>query len=200
MLQPNFRGSACYGDQWLQQNGFQGWRTSIGDITAGARWLAAEGIGDAARMAIVGWSYGGYAALQAAATEPGLFRAVAAIAPVTDLHQLKNDFRQYSHSRNVAEFVGDGPHVADGSPLRRAGDIRAPVLLFHGDRDLNVMIGHSQRMHEALQAAGRRSDFVRFEGLEHDLADSGARAQMLERIGTLLARELGGAPQVAASR
>src|SRR5205085_1564908 len=36
VLQPNYRGSAGYGDQWLQQNGFRSWRTSIGDITAGA--------------------------------------------------------------------------------------------------------------------------------------------------------------------
>jgi len=63
VLQPNFRGSAGYGDAWLQQNGFQGWRTSIGDISAGARWLASQGIADSHRMAIVGWSYGGYAAL-----------------------------------------------------------------------------------------------------------------------------------------
>jgi dipeptidyl aminopeptidase/acylaminoacyl peptidase len=35
VLQPNFRGSSGYGDQWLQQNGYRGWRTSVGDITAG---------------------------------------------------------------------------------------------------------------------------------------------------------------------
>ena len=91
VLQANYRGSAGYGDQWLQRNGFQSWRTSIGDIDAGARWLAAQGIADPARMAILGWSYGGYAALQAGATEPGLYKAIVAIAPVTDLQQVKDD-------------------------------------------------------------------------------------------------------------
>ena len=80
VLQPNYRGSAGYGDAWLQRNGFQGWRTSIGDVTDGARWLVAQGIADADRLAIVGWSYGGYAALQAGVTEPGLFKALVAIA------------------------------------------------------------------------------------------------------------------------
>ncbi|HYI64183.1 MAG TPA: alpha/beta fold hydrolase [Allosphingosinicella sp.] len=189
VLQPNYRGSAGYGDAWLQRNGFQSWRISIGDITAGARWLAAQGA-DANRMAIVGWSYGGYAALQSAVVEPGLFKAVVAIAPVTDLHQQKLDARRYSDSRNVTEYIGEGPHIVEGSPLRHAAAIRAPVLLFHGDRDLNVNVIHSRRMDSALRGAGRSSELTIFPGLEHDLADSQARIRMLGRIGTFLQTNL----------
>jgi dipeptidyl aminopeptidase/acylaminoacyl peptidase len=190
VLQANYRGSAGYGDQWLQRNGFQSWRTSIGDIDAGARWLAAQGIGDPARMAILGWSYGGYAALQAGATEPGLYKAIVAIAPVTDLQQAKDDFRNYTSARNVVEYIGSGPHITQGSPLRNVAAITAPVLLFHGDRDLNVPVVHSRRMNDALRNAGKRSELTIFPGLEHDLADSSARQRMLERIGAFLAAEL----------
>jgi dipeptidyl aminopeptidase/acylaminoacyl peptidase len=193
VLQPNYRGSSGYGDQWLQQNGFRGWRTSIGDITAGARWLAAQGIGDGGRMAILGWSYGGYAALQAGVTEPALFRAIVAIAPVTDLQQAKNDFNEYTNARNQAEYIGSGPHITEGSPLRNIAALRAPVLLFHGDKDLNVPVIHSQHMDSALRGASKPSELVVFPGLEHDLADSGARVQMLQRIGTFLQTNL--APQ-----
>jgi dienelactone hydrolase len=196
VLQPNYRGSAGYGDQWLQQNGFRSWRTSIGDINAGARWLAAEGIGDPRRMAIVGWSYGGYAALQAAVTEPSLFRAVVAIAPVTDLQQAKDDFHNYSISRNVIEYIGSGPHIREGSPLQNVEAITAPVLLFHGDRDLNVPVIHSQRMDRALRGANKPSELVTFAGLEHDLDDSDVRVQMLRRIGAFLETNL--APRPAA--
>jgi dienelactone hydrolase len=190
VLQPNYRGSAGYGQQWLQRNGFRSWRTSIGDITAGARWLAAQGTADPARMAILGWSYGGYAALQAGATEPGLFKAIVAIAPVTDLQQAKDDFRNYTSAANIAEYIGDGPHIAEGSPLRNAAAIQAPVLLFHGDRDLNVNVIHSRRMNDALRGAGKRSELMIFPGLEHDLADSAVRTQMLQRTGAFLAAEL----------
>jgi len=190
VLQPNYRGSDGYGDRWLQQNGYRSWRTSIGDINAGARWLAGQGIADPNRMAILGWSYGGYAALQSGATEPGLYKAIVAIAPVTDLQQVKDDALQFRDARNVADYIGTGPHVVEGSPLRNVGSITAPVLLFHGDRDLNVNAIHSRRMDEALRAAGKRSELIAFPGLEHDLADSSARARMLERIGAFLATSL----------
>lgn len=191
VLQPNFRGSGGFGDAWLRQNGFRGWRTSIGDITAGARWLAAQGIADPNRMAIVGWSYGGYAALQAGATEPGLFKAIVAVAPVTDLQQLKTDAQAYINATNVEEFVGSGPHIAEGSPVRNAARISAPVLLFHGDHDLNVNVIHSRRMDDALRGAGRSSELTVFSGLEHDLDDSEVRVRMLRRIGAYLAEKLG---------
>jgi dipeptidyl aminopeptidase/acylaminoacyl peptidase len=194
VLQPNYRGSAGFGDAWLQRNGFQSWRTSIGDINAGARWLAAQGIGDPRRMAILGWSYGGYAALQAGATDPGLFRALVAIAPVTDLQQAKDDFRGYTNARNQADYIGSGPHIREGSPLRNVSAISAPVLLFHGDRDLNVPIVHSRRMDAALRGAGKQSELVAFPNLEHDLADSTARTQMLQRIGTFLQANLAPRP------
>lgn len=192
VLQPNFRGSAGYGAAWLQQNGFRSWRTSIGDITAGARWLASQGVADPRRMAILGWSYGGYAALQSGVTEPGLFRAIVAIAPVTDLQEWKDERRWFSTGRNLREYVGDGPHIAEGSPARHASRIAAPVLLFHGDRDLNVLVGHSRRMHDALRDAGKQSELTVFPGLEHDLADGDARRRMLERIGAFLRANTGG--------
>jgi dipeptidyl aminopeptidase/acylaminoacyl peptidase len=190
VLQANYRGSSGYGDKWLQQNGYRSWRISIGDVTAGARWLASQGIADPNRVAILGWSYGGYAALQAAATEPALFKAVVAIAPVTDLQQLKDDHRNYTSASNAAEYIGTGPHVAEGSPLRHVDAITAPVLLFHGDRDLNVNVVHSRRMDDALRGAGKHSELIVFPGLEHDLADSQARIRMLTRIGAFLAAAL----------
>ncbi|HEY5711195.1 MAG TPA: alpha/beta fold hydrolase [Allosphingosinicella sp.] len=191
VLQPNYRGSAGFGDQWLQQNGYRSWRTSIGDIAAGARWMAAQGTADANRMAILGWSYGGYAALQAGATEPSLFKAIVAIAPVTDLQQAKDDAEVYSNARNVSEYIGSGPHIVEGSPIRQVRSFTAPVLLFHGDRDINVPVIHSQTMDQALRDAGKRSELVRFAGLEHDLADTNVRVQMLDRIGAFLQANLG---------
>lgn len=191
VIQPNYRGSDGYGDAWLAQNGFKGWKTSIGDVTASARYLVSQGIADPQRLAIVGWSYGGYAALQSAAMEPDLYKAVVAIAPVTDLAMTKKEAEGFSNRDIVQQFVGDGPHITEGSPLQIANRIKAPVLLAHGDMDANVGVRQSDRMLEALKANGTQAELLRFAGLDHQLDDSQARIQLLTSMGQLLQRTIG---------
>ncbi len=190
VIQPNYRGSAGYGDDWLQENGFKGWRTSIGDVTDAGRWLAAQGIADPDKLAIVGWSYGGYAGLQSGVTEPDLFKAIVAIAPVTDLALVKQKARNYTNARNVADFIGSGPHITEASPLQNVEKIKTPVLMFHGDMDINVGVQQSRRMDARLRSAGKASELVVYEGLEHSLVDSNARALMLDRIARFLKAHL----------
>ncbi|MFU8821820.1 MAG: alpha/beta hydrolase family protein [Gammaproteobacteria bacterium] len=198
VLQPNYRGSAGFGDAWLQENGFKSWRTSIGDVVEAARWMIAEGLADPERIAIVGWSYGGYAALQSGVIEPALFKALVAIAPVTDLDMLKNEARDYTNARIVAEEIGSGRHILEGSPLQNVERVAAPVLMFHGDMDLNVGVEQSRIMDARLRAAGKASELVIFEGLEHSLTDSSARAHMLDRIAVFLQVNLGSPADPAA--
>lgn len=188
VLQPNFRGSAGYGDEWYLRNGFQSWRTSIGDVVDGGRWLNnAQGV-DARRLSIVGWSYGGYAALQSSVLAPDLFRSVVAIAPVTDLVQLRQETADQSNGRLNRDFIGTGPHLREGSPAQNAGTITVPVLMFHGTEDQNVDIEQARTMRRALVTAGRQSELVEYPGLAHNLGDSEARTDMLRRIAAFLPR------------
>jgi dienelactone hydrolase len=191
VLQPNYRGSAGYGDAWYQRNGFQSWRVAIGDVADAGRWLVSEGIADPARLAILGWSYGGYAALQANVLDPDLFKAAVAIAPVTDLATLRQDSKYWASSRIVRDFVGSGPHVREGSPAQNAARIKAPVLLFHGDMDRNVGIRQSRLMKDRLADAGVRSELIVYDDLDHGLDDSQARADMLRRADAFLRDALG---------
>ena len=191
VIQPNFRGSAGYGEQWEGANGFRDWEKAIGDISASARFLVDQGIADPRRLAIVGWSYGGYAALQSAAVQPDLYRAAVAIAPVTDLSLLKRQAEGFTSRRIVQEFIGSGTHLVHGSPARRASSIKAPVLMVHGDLDANVGIEHSEKMLAALKESGRSAELMRFKGLDHQLDDSNARTQMLTRIGQFLESAIG---------
>lgn len=186
VIQPNYRGSSGYGDAWFQQNGFQSWRTAIGDVADAGKWLVKDGIADPARLTVVGWSYGGYAALQAAAVEPALFKKVVAIAPVTDLAELKREKRNFGSRRINEQFIGTGPHITEGSPAQNAGAITAPVLLVHGDMDRNVRIRHSQIMADKLKAAGKAYELVEYPGLEHSLVDSTVRAELLKKTASFL--------------
>jgi dienelactone hydrolase len=187
VLQPNFRGSSGYGNAWFQKNGFQSWRLAIGDVDDAGKWLISQGIADPAKLTILGWSYGGYAALQSAVTEPGLFKAVVAIAPVTDLGSLARTSEGRSDYYEKIDFIGHGPHLIEGSPAQNAARIKVPVLIFHGTVDANVNIAQSRLMASKLKSAGVPSELVVFDGLDHQLEDSNARATMLQKAGDFLA-------------
>ncbi len=191
VIQPNFRGSSGYGDAWFQKNGFQSWKTAIGDVSDAGRWLVKEGIADPGKLAVVGWSYGGYAALQSAAVYPDLFKAVVAIAPVTDLAALKEENRYWSNYRIVADFIGSGPHVKEGSPAQNAKSIKAPVMLFHGGLDRNVGIGQSELMERKLKEAGASPVLITWDALDHYLEDSDARTKMLGESDAFLRKAMG---------
>lgn len=186
VLQPNFRGSTGYGDDWLKINGFQSWKTSISDVTDSGRWLVQQGIANPGKLAILGWSYGGYAALQAGVVAPELFKAIVAIAPVTDFDMLKMQERNTSSKFLFREYIGSGSHIVEGSPAQNAARIAAPVLLFHGTLDRNVKYRQSAFMEDKLKSAGKQVELVPFKNLDHYLESPEARTQMLTKIGRFL--------------
>ena len=186
VLQPNYRGSAGYGENWFEKNGYQSWRTAVGDVDDAGRWLVATGIAAKDKLAIVGWSYGGYAALQSGVLDPGLYKAIVAIAPVTDLELLRQQSLNFTNYRFVDKQIGNGPHVTQGSPAQNVAAIQVPVLMFHGDWDTNVDIEQSRRMESRLRGADKTVELVTFPGLDHQLIESRARTAMLKRSDAFL--------------
>ncbi len=181
VIQPNYRGSSGYGDSWYLDNGFQSWSTAIGDVNDAGRWLVAQGV-DPAKLSIVGWSYGGYAALQSGVSAPGLFRSIVAIAPVTDLPLLRQEEVNRGNSLGINAMLPSGNAELAASPARQAGRISVPVLMFHGREDLNVDVEQSRRMRGALDGAGKSVRLVEYDGVGHQLETSEARTDMLRQI------------------
>jgi dipeptidyl aminopeptidase/acylaminoacyl peptidase len=194
VLQPNFRGSTGYGAAWYQRNGFKSWQVAIGDVNDAGRWLVKQGITTPAKLGIVGWSYGGYAALQSSVLDPDLYQAIVAIAPVTDLERLRQESEGFTNYNLVDQFIGRGAHVKEGSPAQKAAVIKAPVLLFHGTLDQNVGVGESRLMEDRLKAAGKRVTYVEFAGLDHQLGNAAARTRLLSESDAFLREAFGLAP------
>jgi dipeptidyl aminopeptidase/acylaminoacyl peptidase len=167
VLQINFRGSSGYGKAHLEA-GYREWGRKIqDDITDGVKWLIGQGIADPDRIGIAGTSYGGYATLVGLVETPEFFRAGAAYAPVTDIELLISDDKWYDwgyewHQTMIGGERGDKSRLRESSPLRRAAEIEAPVLIGHGTDDQRVHVRQSRRMAEALRKAGKDVLYLEF--------------------------------------
>jgi len=97
-----------------------------------------QGIADAQRVCIVGWSYGGYAALIGVVKEPQLYRCAVSIAGVSDLSQLaRDDARFYGGRVETQESIAtDKALLQAESPVLHADRIKVPVLPVHGEHSL----------------------------------------------------------------
>jgi dipeptidyl aminopeptidase/acylaminoacyl peptidase len=191
VLQSNYRGSEGYGAQWQGAGGFKNWRVAIGDILDGADYLVKEGVADADRICTVGWSYGGYAALMSAIEQPKRFRCVVSIAGVTDPLALGINSRRFIGGRAAAAFIGVGTDLQEASPIKRAAELSVPVLLAHGQRDLNVPFTQSQSFARTLARVKKNVEFIEYEFAEHSIEEERYRIDLLTRVGDFLSQHLG---------
>ena len=171
VLQMNFRGSTGYG-QAFKEAGDREWGQAMqDDITDGVAWLLESNYADADRIAIVGGSYGGYAALMGVVKTPDLYQCAVSFAGVTDLPELIRDQRKFIGGRNATRFIGerwsDRKMLAHNSPARRAEEITVPVLLIHGEEDTVVEIDQSEKMAKQLKKHGKEHKFVVLETGDH---------------------------------
>jgi dipeptidyl aminopeptidase/acylaminoacyl peptidase len=193
VFQPNFRGSAGYGSEFLAK-GFGQWGTGMqDDLTDGLQWLIGEGTVDPKRVCIVGGSYGGYAALMGAIRTPELYRCAVSWAGVTDVPaMMQHDKSQllperYRRWRNRVRGKGDA-NLKDVSPVRRAREVGIPVLLMHGTEDDNVPFRQATEFVKAMNKANKPIEFIQFEGTEHVLQKSDDRIRFLREVESFLAR------------
>ncbi len=124
-------------------------RLELEDQLAGVRYLKSLPFVDASRLAITGWSYGGFLTLYAISHSPETWRCAVAGAPVTDW-SLYDSIYTERYMRTPAENPGGYDR---SSPVRAASRIRAKLLLVHGTSDDNVHLQNTIRMIEALTRA-----------------------------------------------
>lgn len=185
VFQPNFRGSTGRGDAF-RRAGYGEWgRKMQTDLSDGLAELVKQGIADPKRVCIVGASYGGYAALAGVTLQKGIYRCAVAVAPVSDLAEMRNtDIAESGDSRMMKEALkeslGDPKTFAQVSPRKFARNADAPILLIHGKDDVVVPFKQSTEMAGELKKHGKPYEFITLKEEDHWMSRGSTRLQMLE--------------------
>ena len=202
VLEPEFRGSTGYGGRLFQAGWKQWGRAMQDDLIDAVQWAATQRIVDPKRVCIVGSSYGGYAALMGPIANPEAYRCAASYAGVTDIDLMydiswsdySSEWRRYGMPVLIGDQRKDAAALASVSPIRRAGEIKVPVLLGHGAGDVRVPISHYRDFRSAAKAAGVELETVVYDNESHTLSDPANEADYLRRLERLLAKSLAPAP------
>jgi dipeptidyl aminopeptidase/acylaminoacyl peptidase len=176
ILQVNFRGSGGYGRTFADA-GRKRWGVEMqNDVEDAVAAVIASGQADPNRVAICGASYGGYAALMGAIKTPKAYKAVVSIAGVSDLSAMigyskredGDDSPVYAYwCKTIGDPVVDKAMIDAASPILRAKELEAPLLLIHGTDDGIVPVDQSRAMAKAMTAAGRPAKFVEIKWVGH---------------------------------
>ncbi|WP_316311258.1 prolyl oligopeptidase family serine peptidase, partial [Clavibacter michiganensis] len=156
--------------------------------------LAADFPLDLDRVAVRGWSFGGYLAALAALRRPDVFHAAVVGAPVTDLRLYDTHYQErYLGDPGEQPAVSRRNSVIDDAGLVDAAEPHRPMMVIHGLADDNVVVAHSLRLSSALLAAGRaagarahRGDGVVGRGDELVVADGGGAVGLVREQERLL--------------
>lgn len=141
------------------------------DIQEAARWAGHQSYIDPSRMAITGWSYGGYQTLMAVTTGTSPFKAAVAIAPVTDWRFYDTVYTE----RYMLTPEQNDDNYRTSSPLTFAANLNCRLLIMHGTADDNVHLLNTMQYVSALQSAGRMCDMMLFPNMNHSINFCDAR-------------------------
>jgi dipeptidyl aminopeptidase/acylaminoacyl peptidase len=162
VLQPQYRGSEGWG-QALWRAGDREWgRKMQDDKDDGARWLVEQGLADPDRLAMYGYSYGGYAAMAAIVRPDTPYQCAIAGAGLSELRTFDKITFEGEWGR-----VFQNPTVAGLSPLDHAKEAKIPIFVFHGNRDQRVPIEQSEKYVSALRRAGKDVEYLEVVDLWH---------------------------------
>jgi len=203
VLSPNFRGSTGFGKAYVNAGDGQWADAMHDDLIDAVEWAIENGIAQRERVAIMGGSYGGYAALAGVTFTPEVFAASVAIVGPSNLITLLESIPPYwaPMIEIFTKRVGDhrtpeGRRVLrDMSPLTHVDEIVRPLLIGQGANDPRVKQPESDQIVKAMQAKGLPVTYVLFPDEGHGFAKPENNIAFNAVTEAFLAEHLGGRVQ-----
>jgi len=161
VIAPNVRGSTGYGRAFMESNTYDLGGRDLEDEAWAAKFVAESGYGDLKRVGITGGSYGGYMSLIAVGRMPDFWAASVELYGIVNWRSMwergSPALREYQ--RGLLGSPETHPEVYDRtSPLTYLDQVKAPLLVLHGENDLRVPAYEAEQVVEYLQKAGKIVD------------------------------------------
>jgi dipeptidyl aminopeptidase/acylaminoacyl peptidase len=199
-LMVNFRGSMGFGSAFLNAGNREWGGKMQEDLIDAMEWAIREGIADPARIAIMGSSYGGYAALAGLAFTPERFACAVDLCGPSNLVTFLEAVPPYWAPMINLFTTRIGDHrteegrrlLLERSPLQHANRIKRPLLVAHGANDPRVKEAEARRMVEALRESGVPVLYLLYSDEGHGIVRPENQRSFFAITGHFLSRFLGG--------
>jgi dipeptidyl aminopeptidase/acylaminoacyl peptidase len=168
VLEPNYRGSAGYGEAFRSLNVRNLGVGDAWDVLSGIDYLIKEGMADPDRVGTMGWSQGGYISAYLTTHDSARFKAVSVGAGISDwmTYYVNTDITQFTRHYLKATPWDDPEIYAKTSPITYIKQAKAPTLIQHGATDQRVPPPNAFELYRGLQDVGVPSKLIIYKGFE----------------------------------
>jgi dipeptidyl aminopeptidase/acylaminoacyl peptidase len=183
VLEPNYRGSAGYGEKFRALNVRNLGIGDAWDVISGIDHLVAQGLVDRARVGSMGWSQGGYISAFLTTRHSDRFRAISVGAGISDwmTYYVNTDIHPFTRQYLKATPWDDPKIYADTSPMTYIKQARTPTLIQHGDQDARVPIPNAFELYQGLRDQNVPVQLSVFKGFGHGLTKPKANRAAMEQ-------------------
>ena len=171
ILEPNYRGSAGYGEAFRSLNVRNLGVGDAWDVLSGVDSLIAKGLVDKTRVGVMGWSQGGYISAFLTTHDSARFRAVSVGAGISNwvTYYVSTDIHPFTRQYLKATPWDDSEIYGKTSPMTYIKGAKAPTLIQHGDSDLRVPVSNAFELYQGLRDQGVETRLALYKGFGHGL-------------------------------
>jgi uncharacterized protein (TIGR01244 family) len=182
VLEPNYRGSAGYGEAFRSLNVRNLGIGDAWDVISGIDHLVAQGLVDNDKVGTMGWSQGGYISAFLTTHDSARFKAVSVGAGISNwmTYYVNTDIHPFTRQYLKATPWDDPKIYADTSPMTYIKQAKAPTLIQHGELDRRVPIPNAYELYQGLQDVGAPAKLVVYKGFGHGLTKPKAHRAAME--------------------
>jgi dipeptidyl aminopeptidase/acylaminoacyl peptidase len=193
LVVPNIHGSTGYGRTWQSAIHKDWGGIDLRDLRAVTEWMRQQREFDAARLAVYGGSYGGFATLLCVTHMPEVWRCAVDVFGVANLVTMLEN-AQPNWRRFLSAWIGDlekdRARLVERSPITRIEEVRCPMLILQGENDPRVPKEESDQVVDRLRGLGRRVEYVVYPDEGHGFTNRANADDAYGRIVEFLTSEL----------